>query len=171
MIHKKGGERSAGYGLKEKKRGVCRYFNPPQASLNVNTCFAWAGGTFFQLCCCFSFLFWREIGFGFTYYLCTYRRTRGNIIWKRQKFSCLYPKYTNLVVCSIPTSSFISIFFGAPASHCPFSSWVLRGSPTGWPWPCNTKHKPSQISVTLLVKDEACLQPRWHQPCPRCSAD
>ncbi len=35
MIHKKGGERSAGYGLKEKKRGVCRYFNPPQASLTV----------------------------------------------------------------------------------------------------------------------------------------
>jgi hypothetical protein len=26
---------------------------------------------FFQLCCCVSFLFWREIGFGFTYYLCT----------------------------------------------------------------------------------------------------
>ncbi len=26
---------------------------------------------FFQLRCCFSFLFWREIGFGFTYYLCT----------------------------------------------------------------------------------------------------
>ncbi len=26
---------------------------------------------FFQLCCCFSFLFWREIVFGFTYYLCT----------------------------------------------------------------------------------------------------
>ncbi len=26
---------------------------------------------FFQLCCCFSFLFWREIGFDFTYYLCT----------------------------------------------------------------------------------------------------
>ncbi len=23
---------------------------------------------FFQLCCCVSFLFWREIGFGFTYY-------------------------------------------------------------------------------------------------------
>jgi hypothetical protein len=22
---------------------------------------------FFQLCCCVSFLFWREIGFGFTY--------------------------------------------------------------------------------------------------------
>jgi hypothetical protein len=31
------------------------------------TCCAWAGGTFFQLCCCVSFLFWREIGFGFTY--------------------------------------------------------------------------------------------------------
>jgi hypothetical protein len=26
---------------------------------------------FFQLCCCVSFLFWREIGFDFTYYLCT----------------------------------------------------------------------------------------------------
>ena len=26
---------------------------------------------FLQLCCCVSFLFWREIGFGFTYYLCT----------------------------------------------------------------------------------------------------
>jgi hypothetical protein len=35
MIHKKGGGRSAGYGLKEKKRGVCRYFNPLQASLMV----------------------------------------------------------------------------------------------------------------------------------------
>ncbi len=31
------------------------------------TCCAWAGGTFFQLCCCVSFLFWREIGFSFTY--------------------------------------------------------------------------------------------------------
>ncbi len=26
---------------------------------------------FFQLCCCVSVLFWQEIGFGFTYYLCT----------------------------------------------------------------------------------------------------
>ncbi len=26
---------------------------------------------FFQLCCCVSLLFWQEIGFGFTYYLCT----------------------------------------------------------------------------------------------------
>ncbi len=26
---------------------------------------------FFQLCCCVSFLFWWEKGFGFTYYLCT----------------------------------------------------------------------------------------------------
>ena len=26
---------------------------------------------FLQLCCCVSFLFWRKIGFGFTYYLCT----------------------------------------------------------------------------------------------------
>ncbi len=38
-----------------------------------NTRFAWAGGTFFhfQLCCHVSFLFWQEIGCGFTYYLCT----------------------------------------------------------------------------------------------------
>jgi hypothetical protein len=27
----------------------------------------WAGGTFFQLCCCVSFWFWWEIGFGITY--------------------------------------------------------------------------------------------------------
>jgi hypothetical protein len=26
---------------------------------------------FFLLCCCVSFWFWREIGFSFTYYLCT----------------------------------------------------------------------------------------------------
>ncbi len=26
---------------------------------------------FLQLFCCVSFWFWREIGFGFTYYLCT----------------------------------------------------------------------------------------------------
>ncbi len=26
---------------------------------------------FLQLCCCVSFWCWREIGFGFTYYLCT----------------------------------------------------------------------------------------------------
>ena len=34
---------------------------------NTYTCFAWAGGTFFQLCCYVSFWFWQEIGFGFTY--------------------------------------------------------------------------------------------------------
>ncbi len=28
------------------------------------TCCAWAGRTFFQLCCRVSFWFWREIGFG-----------------------------------------------------------------------------------------------------------
>ncbi len=37
---------------------------------NEYTCYTWAGETFFQLCCCVSFWFWREIGFGFTY-LCT----------------------------------------------------------------------------------------------------
>ncbi len=31
------------------------------------TRFAWAGGTFFQLCCCVSVWFWWEIGFGVTY--------------------------------------------------------------------------------------------------------
>jgi hypothetical protein len=33
--------------------------------------YAWAGGTFFQLCCCVRFLFWWEKGFGITYSLCT----------------------------------------------------------------------------------------------------
>ncbi len=33
----------------------------------INTRYAWAGGTFFQLS---VFWFWQEIGFGFTYYLC-----------------------------------------------------------------------------------------------------
>jgi hypothetical protein len=27
---------------------------------------------FFQLCCCVSFWFWREIGFGFIYYVFMY---------------------------------------------------------------------------------------------------
>ncbi len=30
------------------------------------TCCTWAGGPFLHLCCCVSFLFWQEIGFGFT---------------------------------------------------------------------------------------------------------
>jgi hypothetical protein len=46
--------------------------------------------------------------------------TCGNIIWKRQKFSCLYPKYTNLVVCSIPTSSFFFDFFWRTCLSPPF---------------------------------------------------
>ncbi len=47
---------------------------------------------FFQLCCCVSFWFWWEIGFGFTYYLCTQRTIQlwccvsflvlvGNSVW------------------------------------------------------------------------------------------
>ncbi len=46
---------------------------------NKYTCCAWAGETFFQLCCCVSFWFWREICFGFTYY---YLRTQSTIqLW------------------------------------------------------------------------------------------
>ncbi len=41
------------------------------------TCFAWAGGTFFQLCCCVSFWFWQEIDFGFTYL----RTLLNNFFW------------------------------------------------------------------------------------------
>ena len=37
---------------------------------NKYTRCTWAGGTFFQLCCCVNFWFWWEICFGFTY-LCT----------------------------------------------------------------------------------------------------
>ncbi len=58
---------------------------------NEDTCCAWAGGTFFQLCCCVSFWFWWEIGFGCTY-LCTQSTIQlwccvsflvltGNIFW------------------------------------------------------------------------------------------
>jgi hypothetical protein len=34
---------------------------------NLYTCYAWAGGTFFQLCCCVSFLVVAEIVLGDTY--------------------------------------------------------------------------------------------------------
>ncbi len=37
--------------------------------IDTYTCCAWAGGTFFQLCCCVSFWFWWEIGFGLHTYL------------------------------------------------------------------------------------------------------
>jgi hypothetical protein len=53
------------------------------------TCFAWAGGSFFhfQLCCYVSFLFWREMCCGFTYYLCTleYHITK---LWCCVSFFC-----------------------------------------------------------------------------------
>ncbi len=32
----------------------------------------WLDEPFFQLCCCVSFWFWREIGFGFYILLCTW---------------------------------------------------------------------------------------------------
>ncbi len=38
---------------------------------NKYTCYGWARGTFFKLWFCVSSLFWREIGFCFTYYICT----------------------------------------------------------------------------------------------------
>ncbi len=68
----------------ERKNTICshKYSFTPYPSLgltdrqndrrrNEYTRCTWAGGTFFQLCCCVSFWFWREISFGFTYYLCT----------------------------------------------------------------------------------------------------
>jgi hypothetical protein len=54
-----------------------------------------------------------------------YRRTRGNRNRKHQKFSCLYPKYTNLVVFSIPTSSF---FFQFILAHLPLTALFRAGS-------------------------------------------
>ncbi len=35
---------------------------------------------FFQLCCCVSFWFWREIGFGLTY-LCIYVQGLAKMLW------------------------------------------------------------------------------------------
>ncbi len=49
-----------------------------------------------------------------------YRRTHGNRNRKHQKFSCLYPKYTNLVVFSIPTSSFFFNLFCRTCLSPPF---------------------------------------------------
>ncbi len=48
-------------------QGIIRTYK----TIHSYTRFAWAGGTFLQLCCCVSFLFWRKTGFGFTYYFCT----------------------------------------------------------------------------------------------------
>ncbi len=61
---------------REREEYVCRYFNPPQASLTLalrgleETAHASRGleEPFFQLCGCVSFWFRREIGFGCTYY-------------------------------------------------------------------------------------------------------
>ncbi len=52
--------------------------------------------------------------------LLAYPRTCSNINWKSQKFSCLYPKYINLVVCSIPTSRFFFDFFWRTCLSPPF---------------------------------------------------
>ncbi len=48
------------------------YLNAPLSYLKLPT-LATHGleEPFFQLCCCVSFLFWQEIDFGFTHYLCT----------------------------------------------------------------------------------------------------
>ncbi len=43
------------------------YWQTERQTETEYTCCAWAGGFFFQLCCCVSFWFWREEGFGFTY--------------------------------------------------------------------------------------------------------
>jgi hypothetical protein len=51
-------------GLKEPFQDSQKKFLQPTRSRCINsyTCCVWAGGTFFQLCCCVSFWFWREIG-------------------------------------------------------------------------------------------------------------
>ncbi len=64
------------YQLTPPQQIVYSPFLSPSLSFDMSypyyTRCAWAGGTFFQLCCCVSFWFWREICFGFTYYyLCT----------------------------------------------------------------------------------------------------
>ena len=73
------------------------------------------GNTYRRTC---SNIIWKHQKFSCLYP--KYRRTRSNIIWKRQKFSCLYPKYINLVVCSIPTSIFIFDVFWRTCLSPPF---------------------------------------------------
>ncbi len=41
---------------------------------------AWAGGTFFQLCCCVSFSLWREIGFGVHTYVLRVQYSCGVVL-------------------------------------------------------------------------------------------
>jgi hypothetical protein len=54
---------------------------------NKHTLCAWAGGTFFQLCCCVIFLFWREIGFFLHTYVLRVQYSCGVVLvlWLRQE--------------------------------------------------------------------------------------
>ena len=46
---------------------------------------------FLQLCCCVSFLFWQEIGFGYTTYVWYQSKTiRGTNYYKRDQFFYTY---------------------------------------------------------------------------------
>jgi hypothetical protein len=70
---------------------------------------ACAGGTFFQLCCCVSFWFWREIGFGFIYYVLRVQYSCGVVLvfwfWQEIVFGVnMYLVYNTVVL--------LCLFFG-----------------------------------------------------------
>ncbi len=83
------------------------------------TCIAWAGGTFFQLCCCVSFLVVAEIVLGDTYL--PYRLCRcvfffvaaRNSFWLHRSVFLLWREIV-LGVTSVPTIPVVPLcqFFG-----------------------------------------------------------
>jgi hypothetical protein len=57
-------------------------------SSETYTCYAWAGGTFFQLCCCVSFLVVAEIVLGDTYLPYQLCRCVFFLLWLEIVFGC-----------------------------------------------------------------------------------
>ncbi len=82
------------------------------------TRYAWAGGTFFQLCCCVSFLVVAELILGDTYLpyqlcRCVFFVAAGNSIWLHRLIFWLW-RENLLGVTSLPTIPVVPLcqFFG-----------------------------------------------------------
>jgi hypothetical protein len=74
----------------------------PEFSVKNTRCM-WAGATFFQLCCCVSFRFWREIGFGLHTYVLRIQYSCGVVLvfWLRwDSFWCYVHTYCTIQLCS-----------------------------------------------------------------------
>ncbi len=90
---------------------------------------------FFQLCCCFNFLFWREIGFGCTYYyvlrvpyscgvVLVFLVLEGNSFWCYVRTQCTI-KLCGCAIFFVVAVNFVRIFLLNPnflLEHRKFSS-------------------------------------------------